>query len=37
VLLLELQRGEDEAMFNREKLYKSKIQSEPVAGSAELF
>jgi chemotaxis protein CheD len=37
VLLLELQRGEDEAVFDREKLYKSKIQSEPVAGSAELF
>jgi chemotaxis protein CheD len=37
VLLLELHRGEDEAVFDREKLYKSKIQSEPVAGSAELF
>jgi chemotaxis protein CheD len=37
VLLLELRRGEDEAVFDRERDYKSKIQSEPVAGSAELF
>jgi chemotaxis protein CheD len=37
VLLLELARGEDEAVFDRETRYKSKIQSEPVAGSAELF
>ena len=37
VLLLELRRTEDEVVFDREALYKSKIQSEPVAGSAELF
>jgi chemotaxis protein CheD len=37
VLLLELRRAEEAAVFDREAIYKSKIQSEPVAGSAELF
>lgn len=37
VMLLELQRTEEEAVVRREGLYKSKIQIEPVAGSAELF
>ena len=37
VMLLELQRAEEEAVVRSEGLYKSKIQVEPVAGSAELF
>lgn len=37
VMLLELQRTEEEAIVRSEGLYKSKIQVEPVAGSAELF
>ena len=37
VMLLELQRTEQEAVVRSEGLYKSKIQVEPVAGSAELF
>jgi chemotaxis protein CheD len=37
VLLLELRRGEDAVLLSREANYKSKIQTEPVAGSAELF
>lgn len=37
VMLLELQRTEHEAVVLSEGLYKSKIQVEPVAGSAELF
>lgn len=37
VLLLELGHADDRAMVNRETRYKSKLQTEPVAGSAELF
>jgi len=37
VMLLELQRTEEEAVVRSESDYKSKIQVEPVAGSAELF
>ena len=37
VMLLELQRTEQEAVARSEVLYKSRIQVEPVAGSAELF
>ncbi|NVN84905.1 MAG: chemoreceptor glutamine deamidase CheD [Rhodopseudomonas sp.] len=37
VMLLELQRTEEEAVVRSERDYKSKIQVEPVAGSAELF
>jgi chemotaxis protein CheD len=37
VLLLELQRTEQEAVTRLETSYKSKIQSEPVGGSVELF
>jgi chemotaxis protein CheD len=37
VMLLELQRTEQEAVVRSEGLYKSKIQVEPIAGSAELF
>jgi chemotaxis protein CheD len=37
VMLLELQRTEQEAVVRSEGLYKSKIQIEPIAGSAELF
>jgi len=37
VMLLELQRTEEEAIVRSERLYKSKIQVEPIAGSAELF
>jgi chemotaxis protein CheD len=37
VMLLELQRMEQAAVVRSEGLYKSKIQFEPVAGSAELF
>jgi chemotaxis protein CheD len=37
VMLLELQRTEEEAVVRSEGLYKSKIQVEPIAGSAELF
>jgi chemotaxis protein CheD len=36
-MLLELQPTEQEAMVRSERDYKSKIQVEPVAGSAELF
>jgi chemotaxis protein CheD len=37
VMLLELQRTEEEAVVVSEGLYKSKIQLEPIVGSAELF
>jgi chemotaxis protein CheD len=37
VMLLELQRIEEEAVVRSEGLYKSKILVEPIAGSAELF
>jgi len=37
VMLLELQRTEEEAVARSEISYKSRIQVEPVAGSAELF
>lgn len=37
VMLLELQRTEQEAVVRSEVSYKSKLQSESVAGSAELF
>ena len=37
VMLLELQRTEQEAVARSEVLYKSRIQVEPVSGSAELF
>lgn len=37
VMLIELQRVEEAAMARSEGLYKSKIQVEPIAGSAELF
>jgi chemotaxis protein CheD len=37
VMLLELQRTEQEVVAREEVSYKSKIQVEPVAGSAELF
>jgi chemotaxis protein CheD len=37
VMLLELQRTEEAAVARSEGLYKSKIEIEPVAGSAELF
>ena len=37
VMLLELQRTEQEAVVREEVSYKSKIQVEPVAGSIELF
>jgi len=37
VMLLELQRTEEEAVVRSEGLYKSKILIEPIAGSAELF
>jgi chemotaxis protein CheD len=37
VMLLELQRSEQEAVVRSEGLYKSKIQVEPISGSAELF
>jgi chemotaxis protein CheD len=37
VMLLELRRMEEQAMVRSEGLYKSKIQAEPVGGSAELF
>ncbi|WP_295847403.1 chemoreceptor glutamine deamidase CheD [Tardiphaga sp.] len=37
VMLLELQRTEQQAMVRNEGLYKSKIQREPISGSAELF
>nr|Q07SD5.1 RecName: Full=Probable chemoreceptor glutamine deamidase CheD [Rhodopseudomonas palustris BisA53] len=37
VMLLELARTEQEAVVRLERDYKSKIQVEPVAGSAELF
>jgi chemotaxis protein CheD len=37
VMLLELQRTEQEAVARVETSYKSKIQSEPVTGSVELF
>jgi chemotaxis protein CheD len=37
VMLLELQRTEEAAVVRSEGLYKSKIEIEPVAGSAELF
>ena len=36
-MLLELQRVEEAAIVRSEGLYKSKIQVEPIAGSAELF
>lgn len=37
VMLLELQRTEQEAVVRSEGLYKSKIQVDPISGSAELF
>jgi chemotaxis protein CheD len=37
VMLVELQRVEEAAIARSEVLYKSKIQVEPIAGSAELF
>jgi chemotaxis protein CheD len=37
VMLLELHRVEEAAVVRSEGLYKSKIQVEPIAGSAELF
>jgi chemotaxis protein CheD len=37
VLLLELQRTDEDDILKSEALHKSKIQSEPVSGSAELF
>ncbi|MGA7804678.1 chemoreceptor glutamine deamidase CheD [Bradyrhizobium sp.] len=37
VMLLELQRTEQESVVRIETSYKSKIQSEPVSGSIELF
>jgi len=37
VMLLELQRTEQEAVVRSEGLYKSKIKIEPISGSAELF
>jgi chemotaxis protein CheD len=37
VMLLELQRTEDKAVLQREAVYKSRLQFEPAAGSAELF
>jgi chemotaxis protein CheD len=37
VMLLELRRTEEEAVVRSEGLYKSKIQVEPISGSAELF
>jgi chemotaxis protein CheD len=37
VMLLELQRTEEQAVVRSERLYKSQIQVEPIAGSAELF
>jgi chemotaxis protein CheD len=37
VMLLELRRAEDQSVAKRETLYKSQIQFDPVAGSAELF
>ena len=37
VLLLELRRNDDQAVLRSEALYKSRLQSEPVAGDAELF
>ena len=36
-MLLELQRTEEAAVVRSEGLYKSKIEIEPIAGSAELF
>lgn len=37
VMLLELRSADERAVVEREKDYKSKLQTEPVAGSAELF
>ncbi|HEY0330888.1 MAG TPA: chemoreceptor glutamine deamidase CheD [Rhodopseudomonas sp.] len=37
VLLLELRHAEEQAVFSSEANYKSKVQSDPVAGSVELF
>jgi len=37
VMLLELQRTEQQAMVRGEGLYQSKIQADPIAGPAELF
>ena len=37
VMLLELQRSEEKAVLQHEALYKTKLQLEPVAGTAELF
>jgi chemotaxis protein CheD len=37
VMMLELGRSEQRTVVEEEALYKSKIQAEPVAGSAELF
>lgn len=37
VMLLELPRTEQDAVARSERVYRSKIQTEPVAGSAELF
>jgi chemotaxis protein CheD len=37
VMMRELPRSEEQAVLQHEALYKSKLQSEPVAGTAELF
>jgi chemotaxis protein CheD len=37
VMLLELRRAEDQAIVDLETRYQSKLRSDPVAGSAELF
>ncbi len=37
VMMLELRRTEDKAVYLQEDVYKTKLQAEPVAGSAELF
>jgi len=37
VMVLALRRAEDDAMVERESRYRSKLQSDPVAGSIELF
>jgi chemotaxis protein CheD len=37
VMMRELPRSEEQAVLQHEALYKSKLQSEPIAGTAELF
>lgn len=37
LMLLELRPSDDKAVLQQEALYKSRLQSEPVAGTAELF